>query len=344
MRVDVLDPSAFTPPYDRALCSALAAAGHDVRLVTSRFAHGDVPPAAGFAVDEAFYRRQPAHPRARLAAKLVQHVPDMLRARRTDADVAHFQWLAVQHLDRFLLPRRTPTVLTAHDVLPREPRPGQLAAQRALYDRVDAVIAHTAHGRDRLRDLGVDATVIPHGVLDWLTRVPPRRPPELPEKAGPTVLFFGLVRPYKGVDVLQQATFDADLWVVGAPRGAAVAPPRPREHQALRFVDDAEAAWCFAHADVVVLPYREIEQSGVLFTAMGFGVPVVASGVGGFREVEALVTVPPGDPAALGAAIDAVLADPAPHRAAMLEAGRTTYAWDVIARQHGELYARITGS
>ena len=52
------------------------------------------------------------------------------RAVAQAADVVHFQWLAVQALDRYLLPRR-PTVLTAHDLLPREPRPGQAAAQRA---------------------------------------------------------------------------------------------------------------------------------------------------------------------------------------------------------------------
>ena len=339
MRVDVLDPSAFTPPYDRALCAALARAGHDVRLVTSPFAHGDVPPAEGFAVDERFYRWQPA--RGRAAAKLLQHVPGMRGAVR--GEVAHFQWLPVQWIDRFLLPRRTPTVLTAHDVLPREPKPGQLAAQRALYDRVDAVVVHTEHGRRRLAGLGVDADVIPHGVLDWLTRVPPQRPPELPEKRAPVVLFFGLIRPYKGLDVLQRAGIDdAELWVVGAPR-VAPAPPGPRERQVLRFVSDAEAAWCFAQADVVVLPYREIEQSGVLFTAMGFGAPVVASDVGGFSEVDALVTVPPDDPAALRAAVEAVLADPAPHRAAMRAAAAGPYAWDGVAAQHEALYARILG-
>ncbi len=66
------------------------------------------------------------------------------------ADVVHFQWLAVQAVDRYLLPRR-PTVLTAHDLLPREPRPGQACAQRRLYDAVDAVVVHS---RIRARTAG----------------------------------------------------------------------------------------------------------------------------------------------------------------------------------------------
>src|SRR5919201_6925197 len=88
------------------------------------------------------------------------------------ADVIHFEWLTVQPLDVHLLPRGRPTVLTAHDVLPREPRPGQLRAQRRLYERVDAVVVHSAHGRERLVvDLKVDLErvhVVPHGAFDYL--------------------------------------------------------------------------------------------------------------------------------------------------------------------------------
>jgi len=145
LNVELVDPSAFTPPYDHALAGALARAGADVRLVTSRFAYGDVPRGEGYAVREAFYRWAPgaAGSRTRRAAKLAQHVPDMLRfaaSRATRrADIVHFQWLTVQPLDVHLPPlalpaaRRPPLVLTAHDVLPREPRPGQLDAQRRLY-------------------------------------------------------------------------------------------------------------------------------------------------------------------------------------------------------------------
>ena len=108
VRVHVVDPSAFTPPYDHALCSALAAAGTEVELYTSHFDYGPVEPPDGYSRHEFFYRFSPGagHPRLRLAAKLIQHVPDMLRYRAAarTADVVHFQWLALQHLDRYLLP------------------------------------------------------------------------------------------------------------------------------------------------------------------------------------------------------------------------------------------------
>jgi glycosyltransferase involved in cell wall biosynthesis len=362
VRVHVVDPAAFTPPYDHALCAALAGCPDrlDVTLVTARFAHGDVPAPRGYRVDERFYRGTerfgPAHPRARAGARLARHVPDMVAWRRAaarEADVAHLQWLSVQPIDVHLLPRKVPLVLTAHDVLPREPRRGQLEGQRRLYEHVDGVVVHSAHGRARLVDeVGVDPAkveVIPHGVLDHLTTLAPVRPPELPEPERPVVLFFGLIRPYKGLDVLYEAwralAPDAELWVVGQPRVEVPDAP-PGARVVPRYVSDAEAAWCFAHADVVVLPYREIDQSGVLFTALAFGRPMILSDVGGFPEVDAAAHVPAGDAAALADALDRLLRDPGERQrlaAAAREAAATTYAWPAIAERHAALYGRLVG-
>ena len=160
MRVHLVDPPAYTPPYDHALARALAAAGAEVQLITSRFAYGDVPDPDGYVRRALFYRRAvgAAGSRTRRLSKLASHAPDMLRYRTVarDADVVHFQWLTTPVLDVHLLPRR-PLVLTAHDLLPREPRPGQLAAQRRLLERVDAVVVHSEYGREQLVDgLGLD--------------------------------------------------------------------------------------------------------------------------------------------------------------------------------------------
>src|SRR5689334_13736415 len=146
MKVQLVDPSAFTPPYDRALAAALARAGADVELLTSRFLYGPVPAAEGYGVRECFYRRSAArglHAPARRAFKLAEHIGDMLRFRRlAQADVVHYQWLTVPPLDARLLPPARPRVMTAHYVLP--PRPGRrrLAAARAAFGGMDAVVAH----------------------------------------------------------------------------------------------------------------------------------------------------------------------------------------------------------
>jgi len=365
-RIDVVDPSAYTPPYDHALCAALARAGAHVRLQTSHFPYGPVPAADGYERRERFYRLGGggAGSRRRYAAKLAQHVPDMLAYRRgaRAADVVHFQWLSVQPVDVHLLPRDRPLVLTAHDVLPREPRRGQLAAQRRLYERVDAVVVHSEHGRERLVSaLSIDAAkvhVIEHGAFEHLTRVPGAHPlpAELAQVTKPVVLFFGLVRAYKGVDVLLEAWRalepDAELWIVGNPRmdlAALRASAPPSVRWVSRFVADDEVAAYFERADLVVLPYREIDQSGVLFTALAFGSPLLLSAVGGFGEVAAqgaAALVVPGDAQALATEIGRLLGDPA-ERAELARGARRAaagrYSWDAIARQHLELYAGLRG-
>lgn len=379
MRVHVVDPSAYTRPYDHALCAALARAGVDVELITSRFAYGAAPPPDRYALRELFYRRARGSPgsRLRLATKLLEHAPDMLGYRRLarDADVVHFQWLPVQWLDRHLLPRR-PTVLTAHDLLPREPRSGQVRAQRRLYDAVDAVVAHSDYGRRQLvQRLGVDPAkvrVIHHGAFDHLLHVPTGDlPEELRPAAGPVVLFFGLLRPYKGIEVLLEAWRELsdsplggdrtggperpELWIVGRPR-MAIEPLRALAPRGVRFVprfvSDPELAACFRRADAVVLPYLETERfdfSGVLATALAFGKPAVVSDVGGFSEVAAAGAarlVPPGDPAALREALGALIADPAARERLALGARAAAagpYSWSEAARQTLVLYRELVG-
>ena len=323
MRVQIVDPAAQTPPYDRSLAAALARAGADVELVTSHFVHGPVAAPDGYEVSEIFYPRSSrlaGGSAARRALGLAEHLPGMLRHRRAaaDADVVHYQWLTIPALDARLLPRGPALVLTAHGFL-RAAESGP-AARRAL-QRMDAVIAHSEYGASKLRAADVDferVHVIPHGAFDYLTRLPEERPlpEELARAEGPVILSFGLIRPYKGVDVLLRAfaqVAGAELWVVGRPLGvdlaelerlADAAPGRVRF--LTRYVDDAEVPAIFRRADIVALPYRDVEQSGVLYTALAFGKPIVASAVGGFPEVVkghgAGRLVAPDDPAALAAA------------------------------------------
>ncbi len=366
MRVQVVDPSAYTPPYDHALCAALARRGAQVELITSSFPYGRVPAPDGYEVRELFYRHVlgPAGSKLRMVAKLAEHVPDMLRYRRIarHADVAHFQWLAVQWLDAHLLPP-PPVVLTAHDLLPREPRPGQAGAQRRLYDAVDALVVHSQYGRRQLVEaLGIDpgkVHVIHHGAFEYLVnqRFEQPLPAELAEVEGPVVLFFGLLRPYKGIDVLLEAWREisgAELWIVGRPR-MPVEPLRssapPGVRFVPRFVSDAELPAYFRHADLVVLPYSRTErfdQSGVLAIALAFGKPIVLSDIGGFPEVAdvgAAALVPPDDASALHAALERLIADGS-ERARLAAGARAAaagqYSWDHAAAKTLELYRSLT--
>jgi glycosyltransferase involved in cell wall biosynthesis len=360
MRVAVVDPPAYTPPYDHSLCAALARRGLDVELETSHFRYGPVPGEEGFRRAERFYRFGAAS----ASLKAAQHPFDMLRLarvlRREDRRTVHFQWLPIRSLDARLVqtfPR--PRVFTAHEALPR--------GARSLLRAMDAVVVHSRSGRDRVvRDLGVDPSVlhvIPHGAFDYLTRQPDDA--AIDPRAGSldgrkVVLFFGLLRPYKGIDVLIEAfagtPSEALLLVVGMPR----MPLAPLERLAAdlgiservrfvpRFIADREVPAYFRRADLVVLPYRAIEHSGVVFTALAFGSPLILSAVGGFTELAtehgAARLVEPGDVASLRAAIAELLDDDGERRrltAAALAAASGPFSWERAAELTEELYRSL---
>jgi glycosyltransferase involved in cell wall biosynthesis len=357
VRVHLIDPSGDVMPYDHALAGALARRGLDVELVTSHFVHGTPPVPQGYTVDESFYRLATLlgdrAPGRRRAVKLAEHVPDMLRYRRraAGADVRHFQWLPLERIDAHLLPAARPRVLTMHNVIRRE------AVDRRLADKMDAVIVHTRHGAELLGG-GANVHVIPHGAFEHLTRQADERPlpTELAEVERPVVLYFGVVRPYKGVDVLVEALQQvegAELWVVGRPLGVSMerlrrlAPPG-RVRFVERYVTDAELPAFFRRADVVALPHRNVDVSGVLFAGLAFGKAMVMSDVGGFRELVADhgagLLVPPGDADALAAAISRLLANPEERRRLEERAAAAAsgpYSWDRIAEQTNAVYERV---
>src|SRR5919201_4350054 len=110
MKVLLADPPAFTPAYDHELASALARAGADVELVTSRFRFGDAPAPEGYRRREAFYplsSRVFRRSRLRVPLKLVEHRVGLAALRTRPADVMHVQWL-VPELDVRLLRPHAP--------------------------------------------------------------------------------------------------------------------------------------------------------------------------------------------------------------------------------------------
>jgi glycosyltransferase involved in cell wall biosynthesis len=253
-------------------------------------------------------------------------------------------------------------VLTAHDLLPREPRVGQVRAQRRLYEAADALVVHSDYGRRQLvQVLEVESGkvhVIHHGAFDHLVNQADEvaLPRELADVRGPVVLFFGLLRPYKGIELLLDAwrgLDGAELWIVGRPRMAlepleAKAPAGVRFVP--RFVSDAELPAYFRRADVVVLPYVRTERldfSGVLATALAFGRATVASDIGGFSEVAAaggLRLVAPGETDQLRDVLAELIADQATRErlaAGARAAAAGPYSWDQAAASTLDLYRRL---
>ena len=168
-----------------------------------------------------------------------------------DADVVHYQWLTLPGLDRQLLPKQPAKVWTAHGFLRATDYggPAGLEASLRALERMDAVVALSEYGAGRLVEAGIareKIEVIPHGAFDYLTDLPERPlPPELEGASGPVILLFGLIRPYKGADVLLRAFAEMDIdnaevWIAGRPLGVDMAELRRQAERVgghVRFVD-----------------------------------------------------------------------------------------------------------
>jgi glycosyltransferase involved in cell wall biosynthesis len=127
----------------------------------------------------------------------------------------------------------------------------------------------------------------------------------------------------------------------------AASPPSVRWIE--RFVRDEEVAAYFRRAGHAVLPYSQAEQSGVLFTALAFGTPLLVSSVGGFPDIAAAgaaALVAPGDAEALASALQRLVADAGERQrlgAAARRAAAGPYSWDAVATRHLALYETLIG-
>lgn len=227
-------------------------------------------------------------------------------------------------------------VYTVHNLLPHDAH-GSVNRwlYRCIYKLPHTLVVHTPRMRKTLQDqFGVAAhriVVMEHGIdrlappaagnRHWLhgrLGLPPQKP---------VVLFFGAVSPYKGLDTLVKAlvaapdALDAILIVAGRCRDAALR--RAITPSLTTLVDQGRARWVdgfvsedevlhyFQGADVLVMPYRAIDQSGVIFIALATGLPVVATDVGSLADYVPLTggqLVAQDDISALLAGLRAVLA------------------------------------
>jgi len=217
-------------------------------------------------------------------------------------------------------------VFLCHNVAPHEGTPLDRALTSYGLGAADAFLVHARSEAEKLRDLarGRPVRVHPHPSYEIFSRGAPSR--EEARRAldldGRVILFFGYVRPYKGLEDLLLALTLArpDSWDRLVVVGEFYDPPeRYRallEHPALRdrvrvvnrYVPNEEVARYFAAADVAALPYREATGSGIAQIAFGAGLPVIATRTGGLEEVVEEGTtgllVPPRDPTAMARAIE----------------------------------------
>ena len=278
--------------------------------------------------------------------------------RSSRADLVHFvgahEWNPMVALLCRLL--RRPVVYTAHDPVPHPQAPIALRLSNAIMERMaDAIVVLTRHGREQLLTIGIPGRkiyLIPHGVYSFFTRG--RRVQASTEKL---ILFFGRIEAYKGLDSLVAAFLrlpnNLKGWrLVIAGSGALPhwmsAVDRSRIHIINAYLADKEVAGLMQRAQMVVIPYTEASQSGVIATAYAFGRPVIATNVGGLNEMvldgTTGILIPPNDVDALTRAMCSLAAS-SRRRLRMgangYQLGRGEWSWEAIARDHLAMYSKV---
>ena len=265
---------------------------------------------------------------------------------------------------RLVRQRHVRVVALCHNVLPHEASRLDTVLVRLGLGAADAFILQSETDRERLARLfpGRPHAVTPHPAYTFFARGRVGRD-EARQRLGvqgPVVLFFGLVRPYKGLDVLLHAVARARAQVplTLLVAGEFYAEKEPYERlraqlgleEVVRFVDryvpNEEVEVYFRAADVVVLPYKSATQSGIVQIALAFERPAIVTRVGGLPEAvrpgETGEVVPPENPEALGEALVRFFTTGGAQRMEPhLRDAVAAFSWDAMAETVHSLASRI---
>jgi glycosyltransferase involved in cell wall biosynthesis len=255
------------------------------------------------------------------------------------------------------LPKSTRVVLQCHNIGDKEPAAWKRFLTNRVLRRADVLVVHAqteAADAARRTSRPIVTTFLPVHELGGAlpSRDDARRQLGL---YGNVALFFGHVRPFKGLDIALRAwrllqtdvtlVVAGEAWWKGEEEYRELARGLANIRLEFRFIPDAEIATYFAASDVVLAPYRIEAQSGVALTAFHFARPVIATRVGGLPEIisEGVngMLVAPEDPTALARAIDAFFARgdrEAMENAAAASARR--YSWE----EYGNVFRRLVES
>lgn len=367
MRVAFVVPSIL--PYGIQMANALSAE-HEILFVTTS-SGADLLPAGS---PNRFHRllrellTEKVHLNS-LPSLLLRQPRSLIRPLEIVSVIRHFQ-PDIIHLQHTSDPRMCvatwllrdyPLVVTTHDIVWQH---GAALQARELLVKVplrcaDAIILHGTSLKAAFVAMNRFVTedrvhMVPHGVYTLYRRW---QRPEWQEKPD-SILFFGRMYPYKGLDVLlkavpqiREALPRARIVVAGkGPELIRLKSDLEQNHVDCydRFISNEEVARFFTEAAVVVLPYQEASQSGVAALAYAFGKPIVATSVGALPEMiedgHTGYLVPPGDAKTLAQQVVRLLQHPE-ERQRMSENVRYlaehTFSWECIAKRTSAIYEQI---
>ncbi len=297
--------------YDFSLADGLVNSGADVTVYTCD--KTEKSQELRFKVRRSFKKIWGSDPKILRAGRFALClINSLLDARRQQVKLVHYHFFHYTKIELLCVSLARlfgfKIVITAHDIESFSGGYSRNAASRIL-ERADKIIAHNMVSRKELLDQTTLAkekiTIIPHG--NYLNAIPKSPTPVEARKAlnlamgEPVLLFFGQIKKVKGLDLLLQALSPViaefptlKLLVAGKiwKDDFSKYEKSIRENNLQRNIDlhikyipDKDVATYYRAADLVVLPYRKIYQSGVLLMSMSYGVPVVASDLEGMAEI-----------------------------------------------------------
>lgn len=364
MRVFMVDPSpeGGIAHYTYNLANALTTYEDITLYGPTRYELKDFP--RRFSLKPVFGTGVPLH--------LIGNLNTFLHTVMEKPDILHIEWFTMPETD-FLNTKiiknlsGIPLCYTAHNVLPHEFKKEDMMLYKKIYELFDCMIVHSKNDVEDLKktfDIGRDKIrYIPHGNYLFLSeRYPPlertlsRKKLKISEGSF-TILFFGLIRDYKGLDILLRSTgeilsespdMDIRLLIAGnAPAGFGKYERLIKQLKIeksvikyIQYIPFEQVPLFFSSADVVALPYRKIYQSGVVQLSYAYKKPVIASATGGVAEAvrdgETGFLVKPEDIASLKSTILKAYG----RREYLEEMGyngwkmaRDEYSWDKIAKR-----------
>ncbi|KKM13016.1 hypothetical protein SY88_00120 [Clostridiales bacterium PH28_bin88] len=388
LNVFVMDLLCISPFYDRYLCEALQAKNASTYLGAISF-HLDINYFERYMVRryagliDLVAKLRIRNKIIRRGLKTLEYALNLLnlllRFTLQRPDIIHIEWLPlVQTVPvelwflKIMKKRGVRLVYTVHNVLPHDTGLRYKPIFSRIYDFMDALICHTREAKEQLvstfKTPASKIWVIPHGPMFHdsfkITRAEARTRLGCQEDL-PIVLFFGAIRPYKGLEyflevwrVVTENCPEARLMIAG--NGDKEYIQRLKEKidglglnesvvSHFRFIPNEELPVFHQAADIFVYPYQAITQSGALFTGMAFGKAIVATSVGGFKEtLQHNVTgllIKYGDIQEWVHSLIYLIKNPSERLRlgqAALKEMNMHYSWDVIAEKTLECYCTIS--
>lgn len=318
LKVWQIDAAQLTPFYNLALSTGLAEAGCEVTYIASPYIYTALEYPPNINVDLLYFRGLNGEwlmssSRLRKILRGLYYPFDnwrlLRKIQKARPDIVHFQWSRLPRFDmpliRAIRKLNIPVVHTIHDVIPLFEK-GAVPALYEIYRECDALIVHSEANRQSLLDevenldhkkiytLPLVESPFPEPV--GASRTKARELTGIPQGAF-VVLFFGIVKHYKGIDILLDsikavnAESNEFTWlIVGKADDSSQQAylnqikQLERSYVTSEYIPNKDVWMYYRAANLCVFPYRHIFQSAALIAAMDFSLPVIATDVGSFPE------------------------------------------------------------